>query len=285
MRNLLLLFSALIAFGASAQIEQTLKNAAKTKVESQDFNSQRSNKERNMMDNSKKRSAPAQSHPAPPPGSAVPEPADSSARTEEPAATETPVSGAAYTFGQRITYEMDDPSKPEKEKTTMTFYYGENAMMSVVADQDLSMIYNFRSETMTTVDEKAKTATTMSARWLNREVEKAAATDVTITKTGQTKTILGYTCEEYIIQDAKSKAVCWITTGITVDYTKFLQVAGKNSMSKTYTEHFDGEGISMEITTYDKKGQPNSHTIMTEYKEETTVKSLEGYEEMSLQMR
>jgi hypothetical protein len=179
---------------------------------------------------------------------------------------------------------MDDPSKPDKGKTSMTYYYGSTALMSVMTAQEMAMIYDFSAETMTTINEKGKTATIMSARWLSDEVEKAAdADDVTITKTGQTKTILGYTCEEYIIQDPKSKTVCWVTTQIAVDYTK-MQHAMSKSVSKTYSDNFKEAGISMEMTTYDKKGEANAHMIMTEYKEESTVKDLGGYTVTSLMM-
>lgn len=284
MKKLLLVCFVLFAFAAVAQVEETLKNAARNKLESQDFNSQRSNKERNMMDNDKKkRSAPSQSHPAPPPapGSAAPEPADSTA-TEIPADAAPAGSEGAYTFGQKITYEMDDPSKPDEEKTEMTYYYGDNALMSFLTAQKMAMIYDFGAGTVTTIDETDKTATILSARWLNKEMEKAAAADdITVTKTGQTKTILGYTCEEYIIEDPKSKVVCWVTTQIPVDYSKMQRVMSKGR-SKAYPDDFNDAGITMEITSYDKKGEANSHTIMTEYKEESTVKNLGGYTVTSL---
>lgn len=255
---------------AQSGLLKTIGGAAKNKVEQQDFNSTRSNKEKgNLQDDQKK------SSPAPAPGSA----ADTSAQEEiKPAIPGGSEYESSYTFDQKLTYLMDDPQKPEKEKVTMAYSYSDNAIMSYMPDNNMAMLVDFTHQTSIMFDEKAKTAMVMPANWMGRALEKEEAENpnVTVTKTGNTKKILGYTCEEYIIQDEKTKSVVWVTTEIKMDYAKTYMAMSRGGKS-TGMEGFGEQGLMMEMTGYNKKGEADVHMIMTEYKEETVVKNLSDY--------
>ncbi|MES2555454.1 MAG: DUF4412 domain-containing protein [Bacteroidota bacterium] len=273
MKILLLLlaisFSSAALYGQNGLLK-TIGGAAKNKVEQQDFNSTRTNKEK-LDDNDRPRSVAA-----PSPASEAAEPVvDSAAQT--PVAPQGGQSGydQSYTFSQKITYEMQDLKKSKSDKMSMTHFYSENAIMSVTgAESDMNIIFDFTHESMIMLNEKEMTAmvmsTSMSVAMANKQAE--ANGTPTIVKTGKTKKILGYNCDEYLITDEKHVSNCWVTSEIGIDGAKASKAMG---VPQTMGEN--GKGIMMEFSSYDKKGVAETHMIMTEYKEESTTKSLSGY--------
>ncbi len=269
MKILLLLIAisiSSVALHAQKGLLKTIGGAARNKVEQQDFNSTRTNKEK-LDDNDRPRSAPA-----PSPASEAEPAVDSTAQT--PIA---PQSGydQSYTFSQKITYEMEDLKKAKGEKVSMTHLYSDNAIMSVTGEAQMNIIFDFTHESMIMLNEKEMTAIVMSttspmAAAMNKQTEEAGTP--TIVKTGKTKKILGYNCVEYLITDEKHTSNCWITNEIGIDGAKAAKAMG---VPQTAAE--GGTGIMMEFTSFDKKGTPEMHMIMTEYKEESTTKSLSGY--------
>jgi hypothetical protein len=274
----------LFLFTVSAQsgVLKTIGGAAKTKAEQQDFNTTRSNKDR--LNEDRKKSSPAPAAPAP---AAEATPDSTAAAT--PATPVTPsVFGQtnysnSYTFGQKLVYETEDLNDSKDTKASVTYFYSDGAIMSVASDNEMTVIMDFQNESMITFDEKNKTAMAMSTRWASKmaakQVEKHSG-ETTVTKTGQTKEILGYQCEEYIIQ-GKTKSVCWITSAIKLDYAKTMAAISKgNPDSKA--DAFSAQGLMVEVTSYNKKGEAETHMILTEFKEETTVKELGGYKVTAL---
>ncbi|OGS79123.1 MAG: hypothetical protein A3D31_03905 [Candidatus Fluviicola riflensis] len=252
---------------------KTIGGAAKSKVEQQDFNSTRTNKEK-LDDNDRPRSAPA---PSPASEAAQPE-VDS---TQAPMTSSgTPAAGydQSYTFSQKITYEMQDLSKPKTEKLNMTHFYSDNAIMSVTGTE-MNIIFDFTHESMIMLNEKEMTAMVMSSSMAvgmaNKQAEESGT--ATMVKTGKTKKILGYNCDEYLITDEKHTSNCWVTSEIGIDGTKAAKAMG---VPQTAGEN--GKGIMMEFTSFDKKGVAETYMIMTEYKEESTTKSLSSYKITSM---
>lgn len=245
-------------------IINTINKAAKNKVEQQDFNSTRTNKEK-LNEEDRPKTSPA--------------PGSPSKKVEAP--QEAAPSGThkeVYTFENMFTYEMEDLVKHKGEKMLMTSYYAETAMMTQMSENNMSMVHDFANNVMIMIDENAKTAMVMSSSRFGAAMTPGQSeSNATITKTGNTKKILGYTCEEYLIQDEKHKSNVWITTEIKLDYTKIAKAVGGQKGSATGSSEMDGKGMMMEMTSYDKKGEAEMHMIMTEYKEEATTKSLSGY--------
>lgn len=273
--TILIAFSLSVSMYAQNGILKTIGGAAKNKLEQQDFNSTRNNKEKgNLQD--EKRSAPA------PASSSDTSSAESSLTVTNVTAYEN-----SYSFDQQFTYEIEDPADKKNEKQQVTYGYSETAIYTRMSDTKISVITDVKNEAMITFDEEEKAATVMSSRWMSGMMEKQmsksneASSKATVTRTGQTKKILGYTCEEYIIQDEKSKTVCWITKEIEIDYMKTF-----GSMSKgtpvSGLSGIEGQGMLMEMTGYDKKGEADVHMIMTEYKKETLTKKLGDYKVTAL---
>lgn len=276
MKILLLLLaislSSVALYGQNGLLK-SIGSAAKSKVEQQDFNSTRTNKEKlDDSDRPKTTSAPSPSRSAEPAESVI----DSTETQEMPQGGKGGYD-PSYTFSQKITYEMQDLKKSKSDKMTMTHFYSDGAIMSVNGEAEMNIIFDFGHESMIMLNEKEMTAmvmsTAMSVAMANKQAEESGTP--TIVKTGKTKKILGYNCVEYLITDEKHISNVWVTSEIGIDGTKAAKAMGVPQTSNSLGE--DGKGIMMEFTSYDKKGTAETHMIMTEYKEEATTKSLAGY--------
>lgn len=279
--TLLLVFC--ITSGLDAQeILKTIGKGAKNKVEQQDFNTTRSNKEKSNLQRSKSSSPELAPPPPPAPESEAP------AETDSSAVVPTSTSGdlkynESYTFEGTMTYDMEDLKKAKKN--TMSYRYANGAICTEMPEANSSSIYDYVNETMIMFDEKAKSATVMSASFMNKTTAKAAENHAekvgktTITKTGKTKQILGYNCDNYLsTSEDGSKTDFWVTTELTVDNTKMIESLTKNMQVGTEVEgDYPSSGIMMEFTGYDKKGVGETHMIMTAYDKASFTKALAGY--------
>jgi hypothetical protein len=81
------------------------------------------------------------------------------------------------------------------------------------------------------------------------------ATDVNFRKTGRTKTILGYSCDEYIMEDESSTVEFWVTREEQLDLFKAFGAMGASGKGaggfSSVTEY--PMGMTMEFTSTEKK--------------------------------
>ncbi len=84
------------------------------------------------------------------------------------------------------------------------------------------------------------------------------------TKTGRTKTILGYKCEEFVGSQDGNNLTIWATKGVSLDmgenFSYFLAGAnaGKKKMEGTYPE-----GLIMEFISEDANGKSKNDVHLT----------------------
>ncbi len=263
---------------ANGQVLKTIGSAAKNKVESQDFNTGRSNKEKSGLTNKKSES------PAAPASSASPEPTTESVDSvpTEGMATGTGDYKKEYSFKMKVAYDITDMKK--SKTTNMAYSYSDEAMYTVMSDGQSAMINDYVNEVMITIDEKSKSATVMSSSWSNKMAgkmvdnhnEKAGKT--TITKTGETKQILGKNCEKYVAtSEDGTKMDMWITTDIIIDNAKIAASMMQYSKTAQPEGDYPASGTTMEFTSYNKKGEAETHMIMTEFSETAFTKNLNEY--------
>lgn len=279
MKTLVTLITFLAFTGlVNAQVLESIKGTAKGKLQSQDFNTGRSNKEKTGLTNKKSESSPAV------PASSAPEPSTESA---DSASTGMPASGTLnykkeYSFDMKVAYDITNMKK--SETTNMAYSYSDEAMYTVMSTGQSSMINDFVNEVMITIDEKSKSATVMSSSFSNRMAgkmmdnhnEKAGKT--TITKTGETKQILGKNCEKYIAtSEDGTKIDMWITTDIVIDNAKIAASLMQYSKTAQPEGDYPANGTTMEFTSYNKKGEAETHMIMTEFSETAFTKNLNEY--------
>jgi hypothetical protein len=199
MKAKLLLLTILVVFLNTAMAQEkllkTIGGVAKQKVEQQDFNTTRNNKEKGNLQEDKK-SAPAPSVPA---------------DTMKPNSALSKFSNAkynsSYTFTDRVTYEMEDYKNGKK--TYVSHHFSDSAVLSVQDSLKNSSIFDFANESMITFNEKDMSAMAMSAHWLSKTTEnqQGKKEDVKVTKTGRTRKLLGCTCDEYEAVRCRVKAV------------------------------------------------------------------------------
>lgn len=271
------------SFAANAQgAIKNIGNTAKSKLEGQDFNSSRSNKEKTKLRNEGPGNAPA-SAPAPPP----PTPESDTVKeksTVTPPAVNSDGYQSDYTFDKTVKYNISDLKKTDKPAEEITYSYSDGALMTKMSESsNLSIITDFANEVSITFDEKNRTATVMSTKWMTNMASKLGSeSEVTVTKTGNSKDIIGYNCDEYIITDKKSKTECWITTAIEMDYAKTIQALTKQKADYVKGDDFPAKALMMEMKSYNKKGEAETLMTATSYADDTSVKSLSGYSVTSL---
>ncbi len=270
---LVLLVSCLssVAFG-QAGLVKAIGNTAKEKANAQDFNTTRNNKERgNLMDDKKSKD----SSPAP---ASAPAPASS----EQAAPVETEASGeyqASYTFTSSVTYKIESAKKPG-ESQSINYNFGDQ-VIKMEANQEMSSIIDSKNGVMIMLNNKDKTAMVMSTKAMEAAMkqqqmsqgEKPAAK---ITKTGRTKTILGYKCEEMLIESDKKTEV-WITKDAGIDVSNTFANMNKTSASQIPNEAFTEGGMLMEMNGYDAAGKVEMHMVMTALSKESKTVNIGAY--------
>lgn len=271
---LALIISCLSSFGFGQEgLMKSIGNTAKEKVNAQDFNTTRNNKERgNLREEQKSKEA------APAPASA---PAESS---EQAAPVEAEPSGeyqASYTFTSSVAYKIESAKKPG-ESQTINYDFGDQVIkMSAAANQDMSSIIDSKNGVMIMLNNKEKTAMVMSTKAMEAAMkqqqmnqgEKPAAK---ITKTGKTKTILGYKCEEMLIESDKKTEV-WITREAGIDVSNTFANMNKTSQSQIPNEAFTEGGMLMEMTGYDAAGKMEMHMLITALSKEPKTVNIGAY--------
>jgi len=262
-----------IASGQSGLVK-SIGNTAKEKANAQDFNTTRNNKERgNLMDDKSKEAAPA-------PGSPAPATSESATPVE---ATPTEASGdyqASYTFTSSVTYKIESSKKPG-ESQIINYNFGDQVVKMDANSQGMASIIDSKNGVMIMLNDKEKTAMVMSTKAMEAAMkqqqmsqgEKPAAK---ITKTGRTKTILGYKCEEMLIESDKKTEV-WITKDAGIDINNTFASMGKTSASQIPSEAFTQGGMLMEMNSIDAAGKPEMHMVVTALSKESKTVNIGAY--------
>lgn len=267
---LLALIVTCLTFVVSAQqgLVKSIEGTAKERANAKDFNTTRNNKERgNLMDEQKSKEA------APAPASA---PAESAAPVEAEPSGEYQ---ASYTFTSSVSYKIENGKKPG-ESQVVNYDFGDQ-VIKMAANPDMSSIVDSKNGVMIMLNNKEKTAMVMSTKAMEAAMkqqqmsqgEKPAAK---ITKTGRTKTILGYKCEEMLIESDKKTEV-WITKDAGIDVSNTFANMNKTSQSQIPNEAFTQGGMLMEMTGYDAAGKMEVNMLVTSLSKETKTVNIGSY--------
>lgn len=128
----------------------------------------------------------------------------------------------------------------------------------------MRIILDNENGTMTTItqeDGKDPQGIQMSQRMFNRGSVTAAVEDkmdeYTFQKTGRTKVIDGYTCEEFEIKGPEGSGVSWITNDIDINWSQIVQgmtmgMQGQQTMPGVNAPY---QGFPIETTWTDDKGK------------------------------
>ena len=107
------------------------------------------------------------------------------------------------------------------------------------------------------------------------ETPESYAANPNVKKTGRTKTIAGYKCEEYVYDDEYSKSNVWITKDMKLNAQDFMSTLFKTSIASQGM----GWGYMMEATSVDKESGEKSIMKVTKVDNNSHVRfSMSDYE-------
>lgn len=205
MKTLLVLFFSNVVFLLSAQVD--LEEQAKGKLEQQDFNTTRSNKERGASRNPKKKSkVHSESMPPPPPPPAVPPPpVDSSAMQLE---------WYEFEFNHQLDYQLIHTAPAPRDFIDLKIIYGRTACWVEEKGKSTFTIQDFLRNKLFLVDTLAKTVKISPLNPINSTLETH-----TFKTTGEKKSIDGIVCQEYNDQlvEKSEHTVIWVAESLALD--------------------------------------------------------------------
>lgn len=269
---IVLFCSSSMLFGQEELIK-SIGKSAKEKANAKDFNTTRNNKERgNLQDDKKSKEA------APPASAPVP------AESAEPAPS-SESSGdyqASYAFSSSVTYKIENLKK-SGEVQEINYCFGDQVIRMEPKNQDMSTIIDSKNGVMIMLNNKEKTATVMSTKMMEMAMQQQAMGQsadkpaAKVTKTGRTKTILGYKCEEYLIESDNKKTEVWVTQETGIDVSNTFGNMMKTSMGQVPSEAFSEGGMLMEMTGYDAAGKAEVKMQITALSKEAKTVNIGAY--------
>lgn len=194
----------------------------------------------------------------------------------------------SYSFYMHVVIKMEDYEEKEPPME-MTQAYGENCMLTVTEEtEEGSMIMDFKNKSAVMINEEEKTIMAFSLDMMskfkgNSEPEPSAndIEDFDIVKTGKTKSILGYTCYEYIMNNEDGKMISWHAPDVKFDY---LELMGNFSSLMNINTNLNTEqlpnmphGYLMEMTMFKPDGSKQSHYEVISIDENNRTINLDGY--------
>lgn len=167
-----------------------------------------------------------------------------------------------YMFSSEKVVGMETSTTDSKSKKTTT-------TKSVVDVEKKQMI-------MLTEDEGNKTGMVIKynpEKWADKN-EKDSTKAPKFVKTGRTKVILGYTCEEWVSTDEKgNKTEVWMAPNLTLDIAGAQQMfAGQMKMDAPSGDF--PKGTMLEMTNYEKNGEKTTFRVLEiNLKQTTSIKT------------
>jgi hypothetical protein len=164
----------------------------------------------------------------------------------------------------------------EKGLSTMIFDY-DNMLMLVLADNGSSDRSGFATPLNSYYSDSA--STTSNSEVSKAEAENAANYNSAFKKTGKSKTIAGYKCEEYFFEDEQDKVSYWLTTDLPTDLWSKMYTS--NAFTSLYTGRTNG--FVMESDHQYKASKERSYMIVKEVNPKQSSKiSTVGYTIMTM---
>ncbi|MEL6675362.1 MAG: DUF4412 domain-containing protein [Bacteroidota bacterium] len=184
-----------------------------------------------------------------------------------------------------ISYYMDTyrfamkPQQPgEDEQITMIMDRGKRKMINKIIDEDgnkTAMILP-----MIKIGVKVNTDA--------QSTEQYSTESANVQATGRSKTIHGYLCKEYKVENEEGTTLVWITNGTDLNMAEMLsfinvQASGSGSAAPSgqYNNVYSLGGFPMESHFTDKKGKQKTSYQIKEFKKGSVpaeIFSLSGYE-------
>ncbi|MBL7719469.1 MAG: DUF4412 domain-containing protein [Flavipsychrobacter sp.] len=202
-----------------------------------------------------------------------------------------------YIFTTSVTMQVTDYKKGKKgEPTEMQYflnpsktYFGSSVIDKKKSKEEMFVIYELVNNYMLMLNVKEKTgmAISMNAFMSGKAIEERnkklnsgdpkSSDNINCKKTGKTKSILGYSCEEYICtdEDKHTRSEFWITTKLPVDvsraylqspYAMYFRNSGKMGGMMMEGNFYKNDELQSTMLVTDVNTSANRKEVMKEYK-------------------
>lgn len=249
------------------QVGGNIKNGATTKAT--DYNRTRSNKEKNDLN---------KTSPAPPTEDAK-ENEESSSNSDD--ATANSDFKTEYKFPSSLAYQYISYSEmQETERKEINYFFNDSVFM-FRADQGY-MINDYRISKMIIIDEdsKAGLATALTSPEIVKQTQSSMVLSMNFVKTGKTKQIGGFSCEEYFYKDPQNKQVSlWVSKENPFkDQSELLKSNIELFFMNMGTISPDANSVTMGIDMLNEAGQLESSFQFVGMKQEEKIINLAEYQ-------
>ena len=285
---LLLLFVSILALNtAQAQILERLKesveSAAKKEVENSSLHG---NKRPGKVESEKPKSLTNEA-----PSTSAPEEIDTTSTPDVESGELFPEATyeSSYHFADEMYLEITSQEKKKKapEVINMILSYGEKGYMNQLVDEKekttTKVILDYAHNTTITLDDEKKTGMAMSLNFMSNMIAKKAekmneeAGSFTIVKTGKTKTIAGFFCEEYLMESDDMTMNVWYTEETVIsnmDQAKTFGMTFGAKMNIPMPENAQQTGTMLESHMVEKgdKGATYDYVVKAVNKIDLTIK-------------
>ena len=176
-----------------------------------------------------------------------------------------------YTFELSISYEIQTEDEDPVEMTFLLAPQDEKYMgftgrgdskqdfqqMVWDLERNVFVMYQDNEEGKTLI--KLPNFTQLADKQMEEELAKQS--EMTITKTGETKNILGYHCEKYIMEDDKNYGEAWMAHDFPYSYERFSALMSTHMKTPGYSKLSMEDGYALEMLTREKKKKAKT-TVM-----------------------
>jgi len=202
-----------------------------------------------------------------------------------------------YTFDHAIAYHMTTTKKNGKVESEIDMNMllsDEKPMfgMETIAEGAVStIIYEMEKNQMITLTKSSGTTMGMviginpsTAAEYAENKEGSEKAEHNLRKSGRTKSILGYHCEEWIMEDEKQNSEVWLSEDIDMNIGNAFSAMGASAKGKS---PFAGKeypsGTMLEVNSVDQKSGETSHMIATKVSPNSKPSiSTAGYQFMTI---
>lgn len=184
----------------------------------------------------------------------------------------------SYSFDFRsIAHITTTDKKGKVEETDMEWMISDEAFGMVMKDPkgknpEGKIIFDYKNHSFITLSEDKGEKTGMAiamnkdqlAAAIEEGVEEGTVNNGSFKKTGRTKSILGYRCEEYSFNDEETEGVMWMTTELHIEMNRAFGMMTSGSKKKAELPENYPQGYAMEMESRDTKRNESHHYIVTE---------------------
>ncbi|MBL7768019.1 MAG: DUF4412 domain-containing protein [Flavipsychrobacter sp.] len=199
-----------------------------------------------------------------------------------------------YEFALGVTYEMSSGKNgnlKKGEQMGMWFSNQPYTGMESPRQKGFFMVMDLKDQKLVTLMTDQKMAMVMDLKKMQEkmkgQVKEENPSDVKISKTGKSETILGYKCDQYLIETADGQSLVWITTelgsgmGNLAKSLSSMLSSGPKPMGLPSMKGIEN-GVLLKLESTDKKSGNNTRLEAVNVNKDGKKFPTSGYNVMAM---